>query len=123
MADRERQRPLGWALSLAGARRFVAGDEALGVRRRFVGDTALIDRALVTPATSRGLLLVGEPGTAKSLLSELIAAAVSGTSTPRCGDRTQARQVSGRPPLNSIMSVSAAARSIRPPGSTPSSSA
>ena len=32
-------------------------------------------------ATNRGLMLVGEPGTAKSLLSELIAAAVSGTST------------------------------------------
>lgn len=33
----------------------------------------------MTLATNRGLLLVGEPGTAKSLLSELIAAAVSGT--------------------------------------------
>ncbi|RKS69144.1 dynein-related subfamily AAA family protein [Actinomadura pelletieri DSM 43383] len=73
-------RPPGWALSLTAARRFVTGDDALGVRRKFVGDTALIDRALVTLATSRGLMLVGEPGTAKSLLSELIAAAVSGTS-------------------------------------------
>jgi MoxR-like ATPase len=36
---------------------------------------------LVTLATSRGLMLVGEPGTAKSLLSELLAAAVSGRST------------------------------------------
>lgn len=35
----------------------------------------------MTLATSRGLMLVGEPGTAKSLLSELIAAAVSGVST------------------------------------------
>lgn len=74
-------RPPGWALGLTAARRFIVGDEALGVRRKFVGDTALIDRALVTLATSRGLMLVGEPGTAKSLLSELIAAAVSGTST------------------------------------------
>lgn len=74
-------RPPGWALSLRAARRFVIGDERLGVSRKFVGDPSLIDRALVTLATNRGLMLVGEPGTAKSLLSELLAAAVSGTST------------------------------------------
>src|SRR3569833_897481 len=74
-------RPPGWWLSLEAARRFIVGDERKGIRRKFVGDPSLIDRALVSLATSRGLLLVGEPGTAKSLLSELIAAAVSGTST------------------------------------------
>lgn len=74
-------RPPGWRLSLAAARRFIVGDEALGVRRKFVGDPSLIDRALVSLATNRGLMLVGEPGTAKSLLSELLAAAVSGDST------------------------------------------
>ena len=36
---------------------------------------------MVTLAGERGLLLVGEPGTAKSMLSELLAAAVCGTST------------------------------------------
>jgi MoxR-like ATPase len=74
-------RPPGWALSLEAARRFIIGDEDHGIRRKFVGDPSLIDRALVALATSRGLMLVGEPGTAKSLLSELIAAAVSGDST------------------------------------------
>ncbi|MGM1058651.1 ATP-binding protein [Saccharothrix sp. Mg75] len=74
-------RPPGWALSMAAARRFVVGDERAGISRKFVGDPSLIDRSLVTLATSRGLMLVGEPGTAKSLLSELIAAAVSGEST------------------------------------------
>ncbi|AOS64160.1 ATP-binding protein [Actinoalloteichus hymeniacidonis] len=74
-------RPPGWALSLSAARRFIVGDERAGIARKFVGDPSLIDRALVTLATSRGLMLVGEPGTAKSLLSELIAAAVSGEST------------------------------------------
>ncbi|WP_430780256.1 ATP-binding protein [Actinoplanes sp. G11-F43] len=73
--------PPGWALSLRAARAFVVGDDKLGVTRKFVGDPSLIDRALVSLATSRGLLLVGEPGTAKSLLSELLAAAVSGDST------------------------------------------
>ncbi|MFI5896953.1 AAA family ATPase [Actinoplanes sp. NPDC051513] len=74
-------RPPGWALSVQAARRFVIGDPKLGVSRKFVGDPSLIDRALITLATSRGLMLVGEPGTAKSLLSELLAAAVSGDST------------------------------------------
>lgn len=74
-------RPPGWALSLRAARRFVVGDPQAGISRKFVGNPSLVDRALVTLATSRGLMLVGEPGTAKSLLSELIAAAVSGDST------------------------------------------
>jgi MoxR-like ATPase len=74
-------RPPGWALSLEAAKKFVVGDRRAKVERKFVGDPSLIDRALVTLATSRGLLLIGEPGTAKSLLSELLAAAVSGDST------------------------------------------
>ena len=80
-ADDPGERPPGWALSLRAARRFILGDERPGISRKFVGDPSLIDRALVSLATSRGLMLVGEPGTAKSLLSELLAAAVSGDST------------------------------------------
>lgn len=75
------ERPPGWWLSMQAARSFIVGDPAKGVERKFVGDPSLVDRALVSLATSRGLLLVGEPGTAKSLLSELLAAAVSGDST------------------------------------------
>jgi MoxR-like ATPase len=75
------ERPPGWVLSLDAARRFIVGDRRGGIERKFVGDPSLIDRALVTLATTRGLLLIGEPGTAKSLLSELLAAAVSGDST------------------------------------------
>lgn len=77
----DQPRPPGWQLSLQAARRFVIGDDKAGVKRKFVGQPSLVDRALVTLATNRGLMLVGEPGTAKSLLSELLAAAVSGTST------------------------------------------
>ncbi|EHR61116.1 ATP-binding protein [Saccharomonospora cyanea] len=80
-ADDSGPRPPGWWLSLDAARRFVLGDEAGGITRKFVGDPSLVDRSLITLATNRGLLLVGEPGTAKSLLSELIAAAVCGDST------------------------------------------
>ncbi len=73
--------PPGWALSMHSVRRFILGDDALGISAKFVGNPSLVDRAMVTLATTRGLMLVGEPGTAKSLLSELLSAAVSGTST------------------------------------------
>ncbi len=77
----EDPRPPGWCLSMTAVRRFVLGDERAGIRRKFVGHPSLVDRAMVSLATDRGLMLVGEPGTAKSLLSELLAAAVSGDST------------------------------------------
>ncbi len=48
------------------------GDDALNVSRKIVAPVAAIERMLVTLATGRGLVLVGEPGTAKSLLSELL---------------------------------------------------
>ncbi|MCA9554179.1 MAG: AAA family ATPase [Myxococcales bacterium] len=73
-------RPPGWRLSPRAVRTFVLGDGA-EVSRKFYGDDALVDRAIVTLMSQRGLLLVGEPGTAKSMLSELLAAAVSGDST------------------------------------------
>jgi len=73
-------RPPGWRLSPRAVRRFIIGDEALQVSRKFHGDDPLIDRAIVTLMGHQGLMLVGEPGTAKSLLSELFAAAISGDS-------------------------------------------
>ena len=73
--------PPGWARSLVAVRDFVVGDEARDISPKFVGDPALIERALVSLATQRGLLLVGEPGTAKSMLSELLAAGISNDST------------------------------------------
>ena len=74
------------ALAAADAQRgaeiaFIVGDEVLGVTRKFYGDDPLVDRAIVTLLGRQGLMLVGEPGTAKSMLSELLAAAVSGAST------------------------------------------
>lgn len=74
-------KPPGWRLSPRAVRAFILGDEKRDVKRKFYGDDALIDRAVVTLMSNRGLLLVGEPGTAKSMLSELLAAAISGRST------------------------------------------
>lgn len=81
MAGDSHSRPEGWRLSPRAVRTFVLGDESAGVRRKYYGDDALIDRCIVTLMSNRGLLLVGEPGTAKSMLSELLAAAIGGDST------------------------------------------
>lgn len=79
LADADKgPRPPGWRLSPRSVRAFVVGDSKLGIRRKFHGDDALVDRCVVTLMSHRGLLLVGEPGTAKSMLSELFAAAISG---------------------------------------------
>jgi MoxR-like ATPase len=78
-ADKD-ARPTGWKLSPRAVRRFILGDETLKVSRKFYGDDPLVDRAIVTLMGNQGLMLVGEPGTAKSLLSELFAAAISGNS-------------------------------------------
>lgn len=80
-ADDAHPRPEGWRLSPRAVRRFILGDPDRGITRKFYGDDPLVDRCLVTLMGDRGLLLVGEPGTAKSMLSELLAAAVSGDST------------------------------------------
>lgn len=74
-------RPPGWQMSLQAVRKFILGDDQLGIRPKFVGNPSLVDRAMVTLATQRGLMLVGEPGTAKSFLSELLTAAICGCST------------------------------------------
>ena len=81
LADKDSEpRPTGWKLSPKAVRRFIIGDEKLGVTRKFYGDDPLVDRAIVTLMGHQGLMLVGEPGTAKSLLSELLATAISGDS-------------------------------------------
>jgi MoxR-like ATPase len=79
-AQRGVELPPGWKLSPNSVRSFIIGDEKLGVSRKFYGDDPLVDRAIVTLLGRQGLMLVGEPGTAKSMLSALLSAAISGTS-------------------------------------------
>ena len=73
--------PAGWQMSMLGVRDFILGNTKLGIEPKLVCPPSLIERALVTLASQRALLLIGEPGTAKSMLSELLAAAISGNST------------------------------------------
>src|SRR4051794_16850750 len=79
--DRANAKPPGWKLSPRGVLEFVLGDGAAGTEPKFVGRRAFVECCIVALATNRGLMLIGEPGTAKSWLSELLAAAISGDST------------------------------------------
>jgi MoxR-like ATPase len=72
--------PAGWHLSPRAVRKFIIGDKTLKISQKFFGDDPLVDRTIVSLMGHQGLMLVGEPGTAKSLLSELLAAAIGGSS-------------------------------------------
>lgn len=84
--------PSSWLLSPRSVLTYILGGKTLeatiegkkarvDITRKFFGDTAIVERAIVTLASDRALLLVGDPGTGKSWLSEHLAAAIAGNST------------------------------------------
>lgn len=75
-------RPPGWRLSPRAVETYILGGTvgATPITPKYIGDRALVQVAIATLASDRALMLVGEPGTAKSWLSEHLAAAISGTS-------------------------------------------
>jgi MoxR-like ATPase len=80
----ERQRPPNWRLSPWAVAIYVLGGKlpnGFEVTPKYVGQRRLVEIAISTLATDRALLLIGVPGTAKSWLSEHLAAAISGDST------------------------------------------
>jgi MoxR-like ATPase len=80
----DRPRPPGWRLSpWAVVTYLLGGSTADGtqITPKYVGSRRLIEVAVATLATDRALLLLGVPGTAKTWLSEHLAAAVCGDST------------------------------------------
>ena len=72
-------RPPGWRLSPQAVVTYLLGDGAK-VTPKYVGPRRLIEVAVATLATDRALLLLGVPGTAKTWVSEHLAAAISGDS-------------------------------------------
>jgi MoxR-like ATPase len=78
-------KPTGWKMSPRAAETYVMGsDKPVGgvqITPKYIGDNALIQVAIATLASDRALMLIGEPGTAKSWLSEHLSAAISGDSS------------------------------------------
>jgi MoxR-like ATPase len=84
--------PSSWKLSPRSVLAYIIGGKTVEatidgkkkkveITRKFYGDTAIVERSIVTLASERALLLVGDPGTGKSWLSEHLAAAICGNSS------------------------------------------
>jgi MoxR-like ATPase len=79
----ERPRPENWKMSPQAVVTYLLGGAApdgTAISAKYVGNRRLIETAVATLATDRALLLLGLPGTAKSWVSEHLAAAISGSS-------------------------------------------
>ncbi|PZG31003.1 ATPase [Spongiactinospora gelatinilytica] len=76
----DRPRPPGWRLSPWAVTTYILGDGDQ-ITPKYIGPRRVVEVAVATLATDRALLLLGVPGTAKTWLSEHLAAAVSGDST------------------------------------------
>jgi MoxR-like ATPase len=80
----DRLRPPSWRLSPWAVVTYLLGgslDDGTEIVPKYVGQRRLVEMAVATLATDRALLLLGVPGTAKTWLSEHLAAAISGQST------------------------------------------
>ena len=80
----DRPRPPNWRLSPWAVKLYVLGGQlpnGATIGPKYVGNARLIEIAVATLATDRALLLMGLPGTAKSWVSEHLAAAICGDST------------------------------------------
>jgi len=86
-------KPPNWQLSPKMVELFITGsnetfklkvnsrEKEIKISTKFYGNRDLIQKSIVTLASERALMLIGEPGTAKSWLSEHLAAAICGKST------------------------------------------
>ena len=80
----DRPRPPQWRLSPWAVTTYLLGGslpDGTAVTPKYLGQRRLIEVAVATLATDRALLLLGVPGTAKTWVSEHLAAAISGSST------------------------------------------
>ncbi len=80
----DRPRPPSWKLSPWAVTTYLMGGEQVGgvqITPKYFGKRRLIEVAVASLATDRALLLMGVPGTAKTWVSEHLAAGISGDST------------------------------------------
>ncbi|MBD5098653.1 MAG: AAA family ATPase [Clostridiales bacterium] len=76
--------PTGWRMSPRSVLTYLTGNvkvKGVDITPKYMGNRRLVEIAIATLVTDRALLLIGEPGTAKSWLSEHLTAAVNGDST------------------------------------------
>ena len=76
--------PTGWRMSPRSGLTYIEGNttvKGVEITPKYMGNRRLVEIAIATLVTDRALLLIGEPGTAKSWLSEHLSAAVNGDST------------------------------------------
>src|SRR5258705_10885723 len=75
--------PAGWRMSPRSVLTYICGGKCgkLDITPKYIGHQRLVEIAISTLVTDRALLLIGEPGTAKSWLSEHLSAAINGDST------------------------------------------
>jgi len=84
IAQDTRQRPPRWKMSPWAVSTYLLGgrlENGVTISPKYIGNPRVIEIAVATLATDRALLLLGVPGTAKSWVSEHLAAAISGDST------------------------------------------
>src|SRR4051794_9133620 len=76
-------KPPGWKMSPRAVLTYITGGTVGGMKisPKYFGYQRLVEIAISTLVTDRALLLIGEPGTAKSWLSEHLAAAINMDST------------------------------------------
>jgi MoxR-like ATPase len=77
------EKPPGWNMSPRAVLTYICGGTVSGltITPKYFGYQRLVEIAISTLVTDRALLLIGEPGTAKSWLSEHLAAAINGDSS------------------------------------------
>jgi len=79
----DRACPTNWRLSPRAVVNYLMGGKTksgVEITPKYIGNRRLIETAVATLATDRALLLLGVPGTAKSWVSEHLAAAITGSS-------------------------------------------
>jgi MoxR-like ATPase len=80
----DRPSPPSWRMSPWAVATYLLGGtlpDGTVITPKYIGSRRLVEVAVATLATDRALLLLGPPGTAKTWLSEHLAAAISGDST------------------------------------------